>query len=179
VSSTDEDQSQGLSSSNQVKAEPIPPTPGHSPAPAAMDVEDMNVGGADPQAPSHPQAGPPGDPAHSGLDPVGPAPTGAAPSDRRPAPGPGSSSGRGAGPEQPGQSTTGAARRAPGSLGEPADEEQIETDVERSARNASTRGTPGTEAGPGDPAGVPVVSEQPAPGTSQESAVAQGTRTPG
>jgi hypothetical protein len=39
-------------------------------------------------------------------------------------------------------------------------------------------GPPGTDSGPGDAGGVPVVSAYPAEGTSEESAIAQGTRTP-
>jgi hypothetical protein len=72
----------------------------------------------------------------------------------------------------------GAGYRAPGSLGTTGPDEQIETDVERSAQNASPAGTPGTASGPGDSAGVPVVSGEAAPGTSETSPVAQGTRTP-
>ena len=72
----------------------------------------------------------------------------------------------------------GVGHRQPGSLGSTGPDEQIETDVDRSAHNASPAGTPGTDSGPGDPAGVPVVSAYPAEGTSEESAVAQGTRTP-
>jgi hypothetical protein len=54
-------------------------------------------------------------------------------------------------------------------------EEEIETDLGRSVASLDS---PEGESGPGDAAGVPVGSEQAAPGTSQESGVAQGSRTP-
>jgi hypothetical protein len=47
-----------------------------------------------------------------------------------------------------------------------------------SVQKASPVGTPGTDSGPGDAGGVPVVSAYPAEGTSEESAIAQGTRAP-
>jgi hypothetical protein len=72
----------------------------------------------------------------------------------------------------------GAGYRAPGSLGTTGPDEQIETDVERSAQNASVVGASAAVSSPGDAAGVPVVSGDAAPGTSEGSAVAQGTRTP-
>jgi hypothetical protein len=152
VSSTDDDLYRGPSSTNQDKTESVPPTPGHAPPAAAVDPEDMNVGGADPQAPSHPHAAPSGDPVHSGIDPL---PGGAVPT----------------GSEPP----SGTAQRVPGSLGVSSPEEEIETDLGRSVASLDS---PEGESGPGDAAGVPVGSEQAAPGTSQESGVAQGSRTP-
>jgi hypothetical protein len=113
------------------------------------DLDRMNVGAADPQAASHPAIG-----RRAPVPAVTPA-VGATAQDSR-----------------------GAAYRAPGSLGTTGPDEQIETDVERSARNADTAGTSGAASGPGDPAGVPVVSGEAAPGSSEGSAVAQGTRTP-
>ena len=162
---------------NQGKTEPMPPTSGHSdpdaaPEPATVeepDLESMSVGARDPQAPSHPAAGPAGDPAHSGIatgeTPVGDTasaavlagPTGAAP---RP------------------QATTGTAFRVPGSNGVEGAEEQLETAADVSAARTNVVGTPGTAAGPGDASSVPVVSEEASPGTSEDSAVAQGSRTP-
>ena len=53
----------GSPAANQIKVEPIPPTSGHpSPdaAPGAvsgLDLDAMNVGATDPQAPSHPAGG--------------------------------------------------------------------------------------------------------------------------
>ena len=65
----------GSHAANQTKTESMPPTQGHAdpdaaPAPSSVetpDLEAMNVGAADPQAPSHPSAGEPGDPTHSGV----------------------------------------------------------------------------------------------------------------
>lgn len=177
----------GAPAANQGKTEPIPPAPSHAdpdaaPEPAtveAPDLESMNVGAADPQAPSHPAAGGHGDRGRSGVPALETPPAaGQDPDQVRPEPDPASSTGRDLGPQQPAQATSGVAFRVPGANGVTADEEQIETDVERSARNTTTSGTPGTAAGTGDAAGVPVVSEEPAPGTSQDSAVAEGSRTP-
>jgi hypothetical protein len=85
------------------------------------------------------------------------------------------------------------APRAPGAGGDPdrghsgvpatearptAQTDPMATDVDRSAANTNPIGTPGTDAGPGDTAGVPVPSHEPAPGSSEDSAVAQGSRTP-
>lgn len=146
----------GSPAANQSKTESMPPTQGHAdpdaaPEPASVEVPDleaMNVGAGDPQAPSHDAAGSRrsfagGDAAVTAV-----------------------------------QDTVGAGYRQPGSLGTTGPDEQIETDVARSAGNTDVAGRPGTDAGPGDPRGVPVVSETPAPGTSQESGVAQGSRTP-
>lgn len=65
----------GSEAANQSKTEAMPPTQGHAdpaaaPEPTSVetaDLESMNVGAADPQAPSHPAAGEPGDPAQSGV----------------------------------------------------------------------------------------------------------------
>lgn len=113
------------------------------------DLEGMNVGSADPQAASHPAVG--------GRAPV-PAVTSAV--------------------ETTAQDSGGAGYRAPGSLGTTGPDEQIETDVARSARNANVAGASGAVSSPGDAAGVPVVSGEAAPGSSEGSAVAEGTRTP-
>ena len=151
-----EDGMPGSDAANQPKTEPMPPTEGHAdpdaaPEPSTVEVPDldgMNVGSADPQAPS--------------------------------APGSGGSTSRppSAGHVVAGQAAAGTAQRQPGSLGSTGPDEQVETDVHRSAQNASVAGTPGTARGPGDAAGVPVVSGEAAPGSSESSAVAQGTRTP-
>lgn len=153
---------------NQGKTESMPPAQGHADPDAAPrprtverpDLGSMNVGAGDPQAPSHPAIGGP-DARGVSAGPGGQPPVlgGHQPGDLGPEPG-------------------GRAQRAPGSDGVPAASEQIETDVARSAANTDPAGTPGTAAGPGDAAGVPVVSEQAAPGTGEQSAVAQGSRTP-
>ncbi|GAC1443606.1 MAG: hypothetical protein NVS3B26_00790 [Mycobacteriales bacterium] len=54
-------------------------------------------------------------------------------------------------------------------------DEQMETDVDRSAARTSVAGQDGS---PGDAKGVPAVSGQGAPGSSEKSGVAEGTRTP-
>lgn len=178
----------GSHAANQPKTEPMPPTPGHAdpdaaPSPSTVDEPDvgsMNVDANEPQAPSHDgSAGATAMPSVSGV-PAEQTPvlTGADPSVVAPSAHAGTTTGRTSGPVEPVQDTAGDAHRQPGSLGSTGPDEQIETDVERSAQNASTAGTPGTGSGPGDAAGVPVVSTYPAEGTSQESAVAQGTRTP-
>lgn len=50
---------QGSPDTNQAKAEPMPPTPGDADPTAPLEppsLEDMNVGGADPQSPNHASA---------------------------------------------------------------------------------------------------------------------------
>ena len=172
---------------NQGKTEPMPPAPGHAdpaaaPEPTTVerpDLESMNVGAADPQAPSHPAAGAHADRGSSGVPALDtPVLGGHAPGDLKPEPDPASSTGRDLGPEMPASSTDGRAQRAPGSAGVAAESEQIETDVERSAQHTEVNGTPGTNTGPGGAGGAGVTSEEPAPGTSQETSVAQGVRTP-
>ena len=162
---------------NQGKTEPMPPTSGHdvpdaAPEPSTVeepDLDSMSVGARDPQAPSHPAAGPAADPAHSGIA-AGQTPTGAAPSAALLA------SPTGATPRP--QATTGTAFRVPGSNGIEGAEEQIDTAVDLSAARTNVVGTPGTASGPGDAKSVPVGSAEPSPGTSEESSVAQGSRTP-
>jgi hypothetical protein len=157
--SADEEAAQPSSAAaNQDKTEPMPPTQAHAdpdaaPEPSRVespDLESMNVGVDDAQAPSRDGAA--GATAQPDLSDV--------PAEQKPA------------------LTEGVAYRAPGSMGRTGPDEQIETDVERSAQNASPAGTPGAASGPGDAAGVPVVSAYPAEGTSEESPIAQGTRTP-
>ena len=162
---------------NQGKTEPMPPTSGHADPDAATepatveepDLASMNVGAADPQAPSHPAAAPAGDRAHAGVTAA------ETPTDVVSAPGV-LASPTGAAPRP--QATTGIAFRVPGSNGVEGAEEQIDTAVDVSAARTNVVGTPGTAAGPGDAQGVPVVSEESSPGTSEDSAVAQGSRTP-
>jgi hypothetical protein len=165
------------SAANQGKTEPMPPTSGHgdpdaAPGPATVeepDLASMSVGEGDPQAPSHPAAGPAGDPAHSGIS-----------ADETPTGGPASPSllagPTGAAPRP--QATTGTAFRQAGSNGTEGAEEQVDTAMDVSAARTNPVGTPGTAAGPGDASSVPVVSEEASPGTSENSAVAQGSRTP-
>jgi hypothetical protein len=158
VSADDEAAQPGSHAANQDKTEPMPPTQGHADPEAAAepsrvetpDLASMNVGVNDPQAPSRDGAA--GATAQPSLSDV-------------PA-------------EQSAARSEGVAYRAPGSMGGTGADEQIETDVARSAHNATPAGTPGAASGPGDAADVPVVSAYPAEGTSEESPIAQGSRTP-
>ena len=160
--STDNDAGQpGSHAANQPKTEPMPPTQAHAdpdaaPEPTSVETPDldaMNVGANDPQAPSHDGAvGATSVPSASDV-----------PSEHTPLL---------AGGDQ------GVGYRQPGSMGTTGPDEQIETDVERSAQNTSPAGTPGTASGPGDAGGVPVTSPYPAGGSSEESPIVQGTRTP-
>ncbi|MCA1711142.1 MAG: hypothetical protein LC789_05690, partial [Actinobacteria bacterium] len=166
--------------SNQSKTEPMPPTQGHedpdaAPEPATVETPDlgsMNVGARDPQAPSHPAAGPAGDPAASGLPSLGTTPAATEPSAEN------LGTPTGDGLAKRGRETSGNAFRQTGSNGVEGDEEQVETDVDVSAARTNPVGAPGTDRGAGNAQGVPVVSEEVSPGTSQESSVAQGARTP-
>ncbi len=142
----------GSHAANQSKTESMPPSQGHAdpdaaPEPATVEVpslDSMSVGAGDPQAPSHSDAGDRGDPSHAGVPAL-------APGDVPP----------------PATAAPGSASRTPGSLGATGADEQIETDVERSAASTNVVGTPGTASGPGDSQDVPVVSEDAAPGTSE------------
>jgi hypothetical protein len=181
----------GSDAANQTKTEPMPPAEGHAdpaaaPQPSTVKVPDldgMNVGSSDPQSPSHPAVAATPEPAttperataSAAYTPVLP---GGDPRAVLPAAHTGSTTGRTSGPLPPVQDTHGAGYRAPGSMGTTGPDEQIETDVERSAHNANVLGAPGTARGPGDAAGVPVVSGEAAPGSSEDSAVSQGVRTP-
>ncbi|MCU1672158.1 MAG: hypothetical protein JWN77_271 [Frankiales bacterium] len=170
----------GSPGSNQSKPEPMPPTQGHDDPDAAEepatveapDLGSMNVGASDPQAPSHASAGPAGDRADSGMPSLGTTPTSTQPG----ADNLGTPTGDGLAERE--RTTTGSAFRPAGSNGVAGDEEELETDVDTSAARTNPIGTPGTARGAGDAQGVPVVSEEISPGTSQESSVAQGARTP-
>lgn len=168
---------------NQSKTEPMPSTQGHAdpdaaPEPATVEAPppaSMTVGAGDPQAPSHDAAGGHGDRARSGVPALDtPVLKGDVPAGPRPTAHAGSSTG----PVTPEEDTDKAARRVPGSLGSTGSDEQIDTDMERSAQSTDVVGTPGTSSGPGDPQGVPVASEEASPGTSEDSSVVQGSRTP-
>jgi hypothetical protein len=174
VSSANEADQPGSHAANQPKTEPMPPTQAHA------DPDAMNVDANDPQAPSADgSAGATAMPSVSGV-PAEQTPvlTGADPAEVTPSAHAGTTTGRTSGPVEPVQDTAGVGHRQPGSMGSTGPDEQLETDVERSAKNTSPVGAPGTDSGPGDAADVPVVSAYPAEGTSEESGVAQGTRTP-
>jgi hypothetical protein len=185
--SSDEAGMPGSHAANQSKTEPMPPTTGHgdpdaAPEPVtveAPELDSMSVSVNDAQSPSHEAAGGHGDRGHSGVPALDtPVLSGDTPANQRPTAHTGDSTGRADGPIRPVDDESGTAHRAPGSLGTTGPDEQIETDMERSAGNTNVTGTPGTRAGSGDPQSVPVPGEVAAPGTSQESAVAQGSRTP-
>ena len=165
---------------NQGKTEPMPATPGQPDPNAALeppDLDDMNVGGADPQAPSHGLARD-RDPAVASAPPQVVDP-GVAPPDDRPALDAHSTTKLPEGPEQPGQSSDGTARRAPTSLG--VSPEQQETDVQTGAANMRPGGGPAATPSPvqaGDSQDVAVPHDMPAEGTSEEAPIAHGVRAP-
>lgn len=168
--------------SNQAKTEPMPSTAGHRDPNAPLQpplLEDMNVGVADPQSPSHPAAAhPPAATPAPGPGDLGGA--GAAPSEERPLASAGSSTGRATGPENPVSSSAGSSHRAPGLEGRTGADEAVETDVASSAAHMTRDGAPSLPAtdSPGDPQGVPVPSHEAAAGTSEEHAAVRGARTP-
>lgn len=170
---------------NQGKAEPMPTTPGHRDPNAPLEppsLADMNVGATDPQSPRHPAAAGSGlaldvDPAAAPADLGG---AGTVPSEDRPVPSAGSSTGRATGPELPVSASDGSSHRAPGLAGTTGPDEAVETDVVSSAARMGPSGAPSlppTDA-PGDAQGVPVPSHDPAAGTSEEHAAVRGARTP-
>ena len=168
---------QGSPDTNQAAAEPMPATAGEPDPNApvqALALEDMNVGGADPQSPSHPAARLRDVPVAS----LSVARVEQGPDEHLPALGaPGG--GQGAGPERPAPTSDGTAQRAPGSQGVSA--EQQDTDVGAGAENMQVGGgpavTPPTEQA-GDAQGVLVPHDVPAPGTSEQSPVVHGARSP-
>jgi hypothetical protein len=172
----------GAPAANQAKAEPIAPTPGHRDpnAPLVPPVlEDMNVGTADPQSPSHPAAVVPSPPA-AGAPAARLDNAGSAPAAQRPASEPGTSTGRATGPEQPISGTPGLSHRAPGMQGATGPDESVESDLARGVREVAPDGpsTVPSDGSAGDAAGVPVPSRHASEGTSEEHGTARGVRTP-
>lgn len=182
---------------NQGKSEPMPSTPGHRDPNAelvAPTLEEMNVGADDPQRPSLGAAvGAASSTAHDDrLVPAGGAAQepvaaqaqgprdlsgpGTDPSEQRPVPDAGVSTGRASGPENPVSGSPGESHRAPGLQGTPSPAESVETDVETSAAGMG-RDT-GRPSGSGDPHGVASVGQTPSEGTSEEHGVVQGARIP-
>lgn len=184
----------GSPATNQGSAEPMPSTPGHRDPNAGGQAQgdlppleppllaEMNVGAGDPQRPSlgaltAPTTGAePGPGDGPGNAPRDVSADGVAPFEERPAHLGRTATGVDTGPEVPAGGTTGESHRAPGLQGTPSPAERVETDVQDSAA-AMVRET-GRESGPGDSQGVPVPSERPSPGTSEESGVVQGARIP-
>jgi hypothetical protein len=178
--STDE---KGAPGSNQAKAEPMPPTQAHRDPSAPLTpppLEEMNVGVDDPQRPSL-GGGRTGTGTGTGTGgavavPAGPSAEGLAPAAGRPTVDSTTATGTDRGPENPLSVTPGESHRAPGLQGTPSPAERVETDLAASAA-AMTAG-PHQERGAGDVHGVPVPSEQPAPGTGAEQSPVQGARLP-
>jgi hypothetical protein len=178
---------QGAPAANQAKAEPIPPTPGHRDPAAPLTpppLEDMNVGADDPQTPSHPAAAAaapttgaetaaPDGPANAPRDVTGP---GVPPGATRPTVDGTTRTGADLGPDVPASGTAGRPHRAPGLQGEPSAAEEVDTDLEDSAAGM-VRDT-GRGSGSGDVHGVPVPSEVPSAGTSEQHGAVEGARIP-
>jgi hypothetical protein len=166
---------------NQGKAEPMPATPG-DPDPTAPlpppELGDMNVGGADPQTPSHAAARDRDVSLAGGTVYAGPHNAGTSPEDDRPALDQATSTGTGGGPERPAQATAGRAQRQAGSLGESPEEQ--ETDVEAGAARMVPGAPPASSAPPvpepGDPQQVSVPHDLPMEGTSETQSIVHGVR---
>ena len=179
---------QGSPGSNQAKAEPLSPT-GQNPEPLAVpDLDSMNVGGADPQAPRHPDAlrsetSPTGGYAHEapGEQPTRLSADGTTPDATRPVVDTTTSTGRAPGPEQPVQLSSGTAHRAPGIDGQTPEGESVTTDTSAGAARMGPQAldsTAGRSPGQGDDASVPTSGTAAAEGTSQEHRVVAGIKLP-
>jgi hypothetical protein len=178
---------------NQGKTEPMPPTPGHAdPAgagphtdpPEVPELGDMSAGRAMAQVASPTVLATPHTAPERTLDDGaahGGHP-GTVPAEDRPHLGTSSSTGSGAGPDQPESRTTGVASRAPGSLGSTPDGESVESDTTVGAARMAPGGAPDQTAPaedyPGDSQGVNVPHEIAAEGTSQEQGIAHGVKDP-
>ena len=179
---------QGSPDTNQAKVEPMDVSGTHSDPLPVPSLDQMNVGSADPQAPSHPDAlrsgtSPTGGYAH---EPAGRQPTdlsgpGSTPDEQRPVVDTTTSTGRAPGPEQPVQVTSGTAHRAPGLSGTTPEGESIETDVQGGAARMGPQAqdsTAGESPGQGDDQSVPSSGTAATPGTSQEHGIVSGIRLP-
>jgi len=179
---------QGSPGTNQAKTEPMSPTTEHPEPMAAPDLDSMNVGSADPQAPRHPGALGSGlsatgsyASALAGTPPTGLSGPGSPVEAQRPTVDDASSTGRAPGPEVPGQETSGTSHRAPGLQGTMPEGESVETDVEAGAARTGPQpldSTPGRSPGQGDDQGVPSAGTSPSPGTSEEHRIVNGVRLP-
>ncbi len=160
----------------------------HSAPLAVPDLDSMNVGGADPQAPRHPDALRSGTSATGGYahEPAGQQPTdlsghGTTPDQTRPRIDATTSTGRAPGPEQPVQLSSGTAHRAPGLYGTTPEGESIESDVEAGAARMGPQAKDSTgdpSPGQGDDQSVPSSGTGAALGTSQEHRIVSGIRLP-
>lgn len=179
---------QGSPDTNQARTEPIPPSGAHPEPLVVPQLDDMNVSGADPQAPRHPAALR-SDLSGTGAYAVGPAGgqatglggPGATPDATRPAPDLTASTGRAPGPEQPLQVSTGTSHRAPGLDGQTPDGESVRSDTDAGAARMGPQpldSTAGRSPGQGDDATVPSSASSPSPGTSEEHRVVAGIKLP-
>ena len=179
---------QGSPDTNQAKTEPMAPTTEHPQPLAAPDLDSMNVGGADPQAPRHPDALRSGTSATGayaeslpGEQPTGLGGPGTTPDATRPEVDTTTSTGRAPGPEQPVQVSSGTAHRAPGLDGQTPEGESVTTDVHAGAARMGPQAldsTPGVSPGQGDDASVPSSGTAAAEGTSQEHRIVAGIKLP-
>jgi hypothetical protein len=173
---------------NQGKTEPMSPTGTHAEPLAPVDLDSMNVGGADPQAPRHPDAlrsatSGTGSYAHAdpGTEPTGLSGPGATPDENKGTADLTSSTGRAPGPEKPVQLTTGEAHRAPGLDGSTPAGESVTTDVDAGAARMGPQALdsqPGSSPGQGDDRSVFLPGGAPASGTSEEHQVVAGIKLP-
>ena len=179
---------QGSPDTNQGKTEPLAPTTEHPEPMGAPDLSSMNIGAADPQVPRHPAAlgsstSATGGYAHegAGTEPTRMSGPGTVPDHDRPGVDSTASTGRAPGPEQPLQTTSGTAQRAPGSLGDTPDGEAVTTDVDAGAARmgpAAVDSREGLSPGQGDDQSVPSSGTAAAPGTSEEHRIVSGIRLP-
>ena len=179
---------QGSPDTNQAKAEPMDATGTHSAPLAPPSLDQMNVGGADPQAPHHPDAlrsgmSPTGAYAHepAGQQPTDLSGSGTTPDQTRPHEDVTASTGRAPGPEKPVQETTGEAHRAAGLNGTTPEGESIDTDVEAGAARMGPQAldsTAGEMPGQGEDQSVPSSGTAPTPGTSEEHRIVSGVKLP-
>jgi hypothetical protein len=178
---------------NQGKAEPMPPTPGHGdPAgtgphttpPAVPELGEMGAGMAmaqvaSPTVLSTPHAGGGGTPDDGGLHGGRP---GTGPAEDRPAVGPSVSTATDSGPGTPQPQATGTSSRAPDQQGVTPDGESVDSDLEVGAARMAPGGGPDATAPPvaypGDSQGVNVPHELPMEGTSEEQSVVHGVKDP-
>lgn len=176
---------QGSPDTNQAKAEPMSPTGTHSEPMAPPDLDDMNVGGADPQAPRHPAAAGTSTGSYAdesaGAQPTGLGGPGATPDANRPEVDLTSSTGRAPGPEVPVSSSSGSAHHAPGMQGTTPPGESVESDTSAGAARmgpAAVDSVSDPSPGQGDDQSVPSSGTSPSPGTSEEHRVVSGVKLP-
>jgi hypothetical protein len=177
---------EGSPDTNQGSTEPMSPTPDHPQPLAVPELSDMNVGAADPQAPSHAAAAalsPPGSYGGGavGDQPLGLGGPGTQPHETRPEVDEATSTGRAHGPVKPEQRTSGEAHRAGGLNGVVPEGESIETDTEGGATRmgaAPPDAVPGLSSGHGDTGGSPAPGDAASLGTSESQPKVEGIRLP-